>query len=227
MLIGDMSGWIGGEVGALGMPFAQTASIVASSTVNSAGMYALSGGESDFTTSFGAFSVNWSKGGEISSLGGKGNSKLENISYGFGALANLQDAVALNMGGDVEANSLKDPIGHFSLRSQGATGGIPSDVDISKGTLDGKLLWGKSKYWPTQPDSELFPKIVIRNINIRLLKWMTDNIHANKDLLNITTANYGLIGNTCSSQAARALWFVGVPNLGGLLGPHFYIYNLR
>jgi len=55
---------------------------------------------------------------------------------------------------------------------------------------------------------------------------MTDNIHANKDLLNITTANYGLMGNTCSSQAARALWFVGVPNLGGLLGPHFLYLQL-
>lgn len=68
-----------------------TVSLATSSTLGSAGTYVLTGGKSDISTSFGAFSVNWSKG-EIGYFGKDGNSVMDDLGYMVGAVGNIGDA---------------------------------------------------------------------------------------------------------------------------------------
>lgn len=58
--------------------------------------------------SFGVASYNFTSG-EWGYLGKKGNSELENIGYGLGALANLSDILAGFTPGDVELRTENDP----------------------------------------------------------------------------------------------------------------------
>ena len=99
--IGGVASYTGIAIAQSGGLLANTISLAASSTMQSAGFNALSGGKTDFTTSFGAFSVNWSKGGDISTFSTK-NSWQQNLGYTFGALANVADAVQI--GGAIKEN---------------------------------------------------------------------------------------------------------------------------
>ncbi len=89
-IVGAASGAIGVAVAGSGMPFANTVGIALSSFVNSVGTTMYTGGQTDVLISFGAFSYNVTSG-EVGFLGKNGNSLLENIGYGLGALANLND----------------------------------------------------------------------------------------------------------------------------------------
>ncbi|MBR3567002.1 MAG: hypothetical protein IKO46_10885 [Salinivirgaceae bacterium] len=64
--------------------------IMVASHINSTGMVCLSGGQTDYTLSFGAGSYNFSKG-EWGDLGKSGNSKLQDFGYVMGAMANIND----------------------------------------------------------------------------------------------------------------------------------------
>ena len=90
--IGAASGYLGGIISAAGFVGSSTASLIASSTINSAGWTALSGGETDFDVNFGFGSYNFTKG-DFSSFG-SGN-WFDNLNYGIGALTNLSDIVNL------------------------------------------------------------------------------------------------------------------------------------
>ena len=114
--IGGFSGYIGGTIAAGGEFMANTSAIMMSSYTNSMGMAMLSGVQMSPSISFGVASLNLMSG-EWGYLGKKGNSALENIGYGFGALANLSDAIAL-FGGGTNADLIvekKDPISHSAL----------------------------------------------------------------------------------------------------------------
>lgn len=92
-IIGAASGALGAHVASSSMPFANTAGIVSSSFTNSVGMNILTGGQVPISVNFGIGSYNF-ESGELNFLGKKGNSFLTNLGYAFGALANIQDAVA-------------------------------------------------------------------------------------------------------------------------------------
>ena len=110
-VVGGVSGGAGAAISGAGFAGASTLGIAAGSTINSAGMYALSGGKTDFSTSFGAFSVNWSQG-EVGYLGKSGNSGLENFGYALGAFANLND---LGKAGTAILHTEKGAIGHSGV----------------------------------------------------------------------------------------------------------------
>lgn len=89
-VIGGFSGYLGGTIAAGGGFMANTSAIMAGSYTNSMGMAMLSGGDMAPSISFGVASFNFGTG-EFGYLGKEGNSFMENLGYGLGALANLND----------------------------------------------------------------------------------------------------------------------------------------
>jgi hypothetical protein len=110
--IGGLSGAIGTSMFTNGAGFTMTS--IFTSTFNSVGFSALSGGQTDVTTFFGFGSFNWSTG-EFGYLGKKGNKWYENLAYGVGALGNLSDMAAIGdkylWGGEDEGTVVYEP-GH-------------------------------------------------------------------------------------------------------------------
>lgn len=96
-ITGAASGYVGATIAAGGGFMANTAGIMASSFTNSLGTAVYTGGQSDFTVSFGVGSYNFTKG-EFGYLGKPGNSFMENLGYGLGAFANVSDAWAIYNG---------------------------------------------------------------------------------------------------------------------------------
>lgn len=105
-VVGGVSGYAGWTIAGSGIPMANTAAIVGVSFTNSVGTYMYTGGQTSITMSFGVVSCDFTNG-EFGYLGKKGNSALENVGYGFGALANLSDMVSLLRGGgqNIKVNS--------------------------------------------------------------------------------------------------------------------------
>lgn len=108
-----------------GVPFANTAAVIAGSSINTVSRNIVSGGESNLEVAYGFGSYNFSTN-EFGYLGKAGNSGLENLGYGLGAMANVGDVLAgMNPGSvklrtenDPEYNSMgtgKDLIGHSQL----------------------------------------------------------------------------------------------------------------
>lgn len=226
---GAFSGAIGGAIAGSSVAFANTLGIFAGSSINSVGMAMLSGGTTDFVMSFGAASYNVNNQ-EWGYLGKDGNSKMQDLGYLFGGLANAPDVISLfGGGGNVTYNSLKMPAGHGSVTNPDGT------ISISKGLESGSAFWGEAKPWNTY-SREYFQlsgtsdgafHININNVNTKALKWMTKNVSSanDKGLLGFSKANYSLLGNTCASQSARSLFYVGVPCFG-LLGPNVLLLQL-
>jgi RHS repeat-associated protein len=205
---GGFAGYVGGGIAPSGGMFSNTTAIIASSYINSVGTKFYTSGESDLSVSFGVASYDFdiSKWGY---LGENGNSTLMNVGYGFGALADVQDLFALNMGTNVNYNAMKDPIGHGSLTNKDLSINISKGFESGETSLgDGSVwTWGNSRPWGT---SDNVFKFSINNVNRKLLEWMTGNIARGKDLLGVFDANYSIWGNTCASQVSRSLWYSGV-----------------
>jgi hypothetical protein len=91
-IVGAATFGVGSAFAAAKIPW--TLNLIVTSTYNSVGMYAVTGGRTPITTSFGIGSYNWTTG-EFGYLGKKGNRWYENVGYGIGALANLSDAITL------------------------------------------------------------------------------------------------------------------------------------
>lgn len=107
--IGGFSGYLGGTIAAGGGFMANTSAIMVSSSFNSGGMTALSGGQMAPNVSFGIASFNFGTG-EWGYLGKKGNSFMENLGYGLGAFANLSDIWSAAYG---------NPTGELELQTDG------------------------------------------------------------------------------------------------------------
>ena len=90
-LTGLASAGAGIAVAGTGCVFCNTFGIMASSAVNSLGQLIYTSGESDIVVSCGVASINITTG-EFGYLGKKGNSVLDNIGYGLGAVTNICDA---------------------------------------------------------------------------------------------------------------------------------------
>lgn len=131
--IGFAAGYTGAYLVAGGGFMANTAGIYASSLVNCTGMTMLSGGSYSPPISFGAVSYD-PMTGEWGYLGKEGNSPLQNLGYGFGALANLQDIVAGVNGANIQVKSRKELAGHSELGSYSNNGNYQDgDILVSVG----------------------------------------------------------------------------------------------
>jgi len=89
-IVGAASGYVGGAIAASEIPMANTLGIAGASLTNSIGTNIYTGGQTDISVSFGVASYNFGRN-EWGYLGKSGNSTLENVGYGFGAIINAID----------------------------------------------------------------------------------------------------------------------------------------
>jgi len=225
-IVGAGSVYLGGAIASSGAPFANTAGIASSSFVNSIGTSIYTSGQTDVSISIGVASYNFTTG-KWGYLGKKGNSKMNNIGYGLGALANLQDAVAWNQGVDIDVLARKHISGHSEIRGNNSeisiSVGPRSNFDDLKPNADG-LKW-ESQFFRHSPDAENVqyirssdPHFTTRlfNVNGRLLAKMTNNLNSNRNLIGFGQFKYGIFVG-CVNYTSRALLYAGVPTINAFL----------
>jgi RHS repeat-associated protein len=218
-IVGAASGYIGGAVAASGMPMAKTAGIASGSFVNSVGTAMYTGGQTDVSVSFGVASYNFDKN-EWRYLGKKGNSALENVGYGLGALANLSD---LGKVGDMLYNvEKKDLINHAAIKEANGNTVVsygPGDSPKYDYLMDGKtgaVASGKhyGKMFGGIRGTNDYPihgrDIPLNGVNTTMIKGYGKMLSylSNKGL-----ALYSFAYSSCSTHAGLAMWLSGVPNL--------------
>jgi hypothetical protein len=222
-VIGGVAGVAGSAVATSGIPMANTLGLMTSSAVNSAGMYGLSGGQTDFTVSFGVGNYNFSRG-EFGYLGKEGNSWLDNLGYALGGTANLPDVVSLFGGGTrVDAITEKnDPISHAAVVNSkeginiSVGPGDPPYFDKNQGIVDkveGLFKNTRGKIWRNHASDGLGQAYPVINVNKGLLSHFSDEIAAGSNLIG-GPLRYQAIGFSCTSYASRALWAAGIVNIG-------------
>lgn len=212
--VGAASGYVGGAVAAEGGFIANTMGIVSASHVNSVGMRILSGGQTDYTLSFGVASYNFTQG-EWGYLGKPGNSTLENIGYGFGALANLTDMVALFNGGgqNINANSASTKDGHEwwghssmtdenrkILVSVGPDSPVGKSASLSE-TWQNSIK-GADVNWSTYLGEKGTWSVKLNNVSTNAINNYASGIR-----------RWDLLLNSCVGHTTRALWRAGVPTI--------------
>lgn len=240
-VVGGASGYIGGAIAAEGGFMANTMGIMAASHVNSVGMGILSGGQTDYTLSFGVASYNFTQG-EWGYLGKPGNSTLENIGYGFGALANVSDILTGFRPQKVDlVTENSDAVGHSAIVEEGsatATGygnGNPAYADpngiISVGPNrytdpSGSWHWMKgTNHWDTHTGTgEVYWRQTL-NVNkgtiTKYANWLNAREVAGK-------LNYSVEISSCVSHTSRALNLSGIFNIGihpYLLNAQMYLWS--
>ncbi len=90
LVVGGLSGYVGGAIAASEIPMANTLGIAGASLTNSIGTNIYTGGQTDISVSLGVASYNFSSG-DFGYLGKQGNSIMQDIGYGLGAVANAAD----------------------------------------------------------------------------------------------------------------------------------------
>jgi RHS repeat-associated protein len=153
--VGAASGYVGGAIAASEISMANTLGIAGASLTNSVGTYAYTGGQTDIGMSFGVASYNFTQG-EWGYLGKKGNTALENIGYGLGAVANMFDLYKFAtwdvLSPEQKISKLQritsdrtisyDPNLQASAQYDPNTG----DIVFGKDGLRGGMGWAKSTY---------------------------------------------------------------------------------
>jgi len=219
-VIGAFSGYVGGAIATSQIPMANTLGIAGGSIINSLGTYVYTEGKTDISISFGAASYNFTQG-SFGYLGKKGNSFLENVGYGLGALANISDGFALFGGGgeNIDINSAttkkgNDWWGHSSITNDegkrlvsfGPTG------EVAKVKNNLSQTWKNSikipKTWDTYFKEKGTWTVKLNNISKTAI-----NNYALK------VNRWDLLLNSCVGHTSRALWTAGVPNIY-LFHPH-------
>ncbi len=219
-VIGGGSAYLGMGIAAGGGFMANTMSIVVPSYVNSMGMSALSGGMITPSINFGVASYNFGTG-EWGYLGKKGNSTLENIGYGLGALANLSDVLMGLKSQKVDlVTENSDAIGHSAIVEHGTrTGTGHNDPNglISVGPdrinqPNGSWHWMKgTNQWKTY-SAEGNPRwIQSLDVNYKTIKnysnWLNKMESSGKLI-------YSLELSSCVTHTSAALNLSGVFNIG-------------
>lgn len=232
--IGAGSGYLGAMVAASSMPFASTAGIISGSFVNSVGMNILTGGQVPVSVGFGFGSYDF-QSGDFRFLGKKGNSTLENIGYGLGTFANMQDVLAgLNPeGAQVQAENkpetagAKDKIGHFQVLKSDGTSLIdfgPHDAATGRyfGFTAGRNNWidyatdGLEKQTKNLSGNLFNQEIKIKGVNLARLSRISNRLNNNP-------GSYNFLLRSCSSVASRGLAASGYFAFGGI---HPYLLRL-
>ena len=217
-IVGAISGYIGGYLAGLQIPMANTIGIAGGSLVNSVGTWAYTEGKTEISISFGAASFNFNRG-SFGYLFKKGNSTLENIGYGFGALANITDVVSLFGGGEnvsVNSASTKDDDwwGHSSITDKDGNSlvSVGPDSPVGKGaglTQTWKnSIKGADTNWSTYFGEEGTWQVSLNNISKNAISNYASKI-----------TRWDLLFNSCVGHTSRALWSAGVPNIY-LFHPH-------
>ncbi len=222
-VVGGASGYVGWVIASSGIPMANTAAIAGASFTNSVGTYMYTGGQTPITMSFGVASYDFTND-EFGYLGKKGNSALENISYGFGALANLSDMVSLLRGGgqNIIVNSAKitrdDWWGHSSITDENGQRlvsiGPDSPVQKAASLSD---TWQNSikgaKLWDTYLGAKGTWSIELNNVSTTAISKYASDI-----------TRWDLLLNSCGGHTTRALWSVGIPTIYAL---HQHVLSLQ
>jgi hypothetical protein len=216
MLTGALSG---AAIASSGIPMANTLSIMGGSLTNSLGTFAYTGGQTDITMSFGFASYNFTQS-SWGWLGKKGNSILENIGYGFGALANIPDIISLIYGGgeNISVNSAstnnrnsngnKDWWGHSSITRENGESlvsvGPVEAVEKSDFLYETyiKSIKDADTSWPTHFNDKGTWSITLKNVSTKVIAGYAENIK-----------RWDLLFNSCVGHATRSLWRAGVPTI--------------
>lgn len=225
-LVGGISGAIGGSIAASGMPFANTTSLAFSSFFNSVGTSIYTNGQVPVSISLGIASYDLTNN-EWGYFGKEDNTILENMGYGFGALANLTDVVTYFRGGsqNIKANSKRtdaghEKYGHFSLTGQNGNTLVSVGPDTQFEKSSNLLQTWKNSIkaantnWDTYLGQEGTWSIELNNISTNAINEYVSNIK-----------RWDLLLNSCVGHASRALWAAGVPNIY-LFHPHLLSIQL-
>lgn len=221
-VLGGFSGYLGATVASSGMPFANTAAFVSASFFNSVSMNMLTDGRTAVVASFGIGSYNFTTG-NFGFIGKSSNSFLEDLSYTFGGLGNLSDIIAGLNGVNVDLISeKKDAISHSAVVNSDA------NVNVSVGPAGGayfnkdQSLWKqllnlfkkvKGELWENHAEDGHGWITHINNVNKNILSKISSNIANGKNIFGGDLKYQGLF-NSCVSYTSRALWLVGIPNIG-------------
>lgn len=225
-VIGGLSGGAGATISAAGGAMAVTAAMIASSFSSSMLFSIMSNGATPTSIFFGFGSINLDNG-DFSYIGEKGNSFLEDLGYFFGAFANVSDVISLfGKGTNVEVTTQTNDGGNFDPISHSSIIDNSGNINISVGPDGGNYFGGGS---PFEKIENIFKKvpgdgnwsnhlnesktITINNVNSKILESFTTKLQSGKNLFGGTLI-YSGIGNSCVSYVSRALWLVGVPNIG-------------
>jgi hypothetical protein len=211
-IVGGITGGVSNSISTSGVAFANTKAIIAGSAINSIGTYIYTGGETDFSISIGFASFNFTKG-EFNYLGKKGNSFMENLGFGLGAVAVISDFLAGSKPGDVQLNTdTSDAISHSAITDVGETDGLKSIISVGPDQT-GKRIFNpfdlKNKAdtnWQNYVDKSGTWKTVVKGVNLKTMS------NYSADLAN--GAKYNLYFSSCVNHTARALTFSGVPVIG-------------
>lgn len=236
-VVGGASGLVGGALATSGIPFANTAAIAGASLTNSLGTHLYTGGLTDITIAFGFGSYNFSTG-EFGYLGKKGNSTLENMGYGLGALANVSDVlIGIRPKGVDLVTEKSDAVGHSAIVKERTTTGVAGNADpnafISVGPdriTDpyGNWHWmkGTNKWSSYSAVAEEHPRW-IQNIKVNMntiekySNWLNKLESSNKLI-------YSLELSSCVTHTSAALNLSGIFNIGihpFLLNAQMYLWS--
>ncbi len=221
-VVGGFSGYIGASIAATGGFMSSTMSIMYSSAFNSMGMSIVTDGQTPVSISFGVASFNFSTGG-WSYLGKSGNSAIENIGYGLGALANISDVLRGFKPGEVQLQTEstpdvyengKDLIGHSQLLDKNGKSLIDFGPDGSFFGFDqGRNNWIEyASHGSITQTKDVAGNIfkqgqIIKGVNL-------SRVISIGNRLNSKPGFYNFLLRSCSQQVARTLTLSGVPVLG-------------
>ncbi|MBO4804560.1 MAG: hypothetical protein J5554_00805, partial [Paludibacteraceae bacterium] len=226
-VVGAISGAAGGCVASSEVPFAGTMGLVFGSFINSVGTTLYTEGKhSNVSVSFGACSYDFLNN-EFGYLGKSGNSAMENVGYGFGALANLSDVL---MGTNPQKFGEVDLVtehtggdGHSAIVVKGTKTGGSKDFADPNGIISvgpdyeapgAKSTWhftkGKNS-WQTYSNKS-------KGIWRETLKVNVDKVNNYASRINSSVENgtfyYSVEFSSCVTHTSAALNHSGVLNIG-------------
>lgn len=212
-IVGAISGYIGGSLAGLQIPMANTIGIAGGSLVNSVGTWAYTEGKTEISISFGAASFNFNRG-SFGYLFKKGNSTMENIGYGLGAMANLAD---LGETGKLLLNTeKKDIINHSAILDENGnviiSEGPGKNWIEPKGSVDHYLNRTLGGSGATNRYPVLGENVTINKVNLTAIKTygkVLDFLTKNGDGI----LPYSFVYSSCSTHTGLALNLAGIPTL--------------
>ena len=212
-IVGAISGYIGGSLAGLQIPMANTIGIAGGSLVNSVGTWAYTEGKTEISISFGAASFNFNRG-SFGYLFKKGNSTMENIGYGLGAMENLAD---LGETGKLLLNTeKKDIINHSAILDENGnviiSEGPGKNWIEPKGSVDHYLNRTLGGSGATNRYPVLGENVTINKVNLTAIKTygkVLDFLIKNGDGI----LPYSFVYSSCSTHTGLALNLAGIPTL--------------
>lgn len=178
-------------------------------------MKTYTGGKTDVVISFGFASLNFSNG-YFNFFGKKGNSILENIGYGLGALANVNDLLAgfnkSNLGDVDLVTENSDAIGHSAIIEPGSMDNNNSIVSFGPPDRDMSLkpfnsVRGENTWVNHVNDGSTYWRTNISGVNVNKVIEYGQNLTNN-------SPKYNLYTSSCVTHTSSALIRSGFINIG-------------